>query len=657
MSLSFDSLCVGSMKLDRDSLNLMTKDPKSSSELKEMKAELDKISLILNEGKATAMDKENAAALGRTLKQCLSVRSVAEKAAKTEIDTGKLKQDLEELNHLMEGVKNGTATPGDLKRASSLKEGVKDSLQIKDMRAGLEKRTCAKKRVSILLEQNLEEARRGRNIAICFLVDCTGSMQSLIDGVKTQIKNVVNEYKKVYPDSVLNFAFVGYRDFDRDEFPVQPFTPDLSVFRSCLDDVDAGGGDDTCEDVIGGLDHTLNLDWEIAGKGSSRILVHIADAPGHGKEYNGGCNDKYADDPTPNGKSKDATHYLQALRALNVHYFFYRVNSTCDAMVAKFNEQVKKNGKSRSSDYITIQELSQVEDLTQSVLKTLSSSVLKTYMAARSVAYSKLSSHMTSISEADEGSVSGVTSLGEPDDVKEIQASSISWNSVLDRQVEVLVCKPPLGISSLQHKTSPIYLSATSAGPAALKWYAEAPFAKGACRWAYWGRLQVRGDWRDVVLKRFIGDNCHSKARYLKTLEESAIAKFLADNYNARRSAGCKAVRFLAAGVIEMMTGGRTEFFSCEEALPPGSFVKFCSNAGDWSQMDLDRSLLEFAKYTYDATGGYIMVTDLQGVASGSEFVLTDPALVCRDVDRFTETNVGEKGIKINYEMVKKLLG
>jgi hypothetical protein len=38
-------------------------------------------------------------------------------------------------------------------------------------------------------------------------------------------------------------------------------------------------------------------------------------------------------------------------------------------------------------------------------------------------------------------------------------------------------------------------------------------------------------------------------------------------------------------------------------------------------------------------------VTDLQGVQKGDQFYLTDPVILCKDILRFGNTNLGEKFI------------
>jgi hypothetical protein len=650
-----DSLAV-SVKFDIPSIDLLARDPKSSSELKEMKALLDEASYKLKAGSATADDKAYAHALGRTLKSCLKTRSVAEKTVKTELDTNKLLREKAELSDLMR--KDGL-TAHDKERAGSLKTSIKDSLEMIAMAELLQKRTAGKKKISFLLDKNLEDARRARKLVVCFLVDCTSSMNSYIEGVKNSITSCANKYRHLYPESSLYFGFVGYRDFgDSPQYSCKDFTSSLPEFISFVEGVRSFGGGDTAEDVVGGLNQATSLSWDVSGSGTSRILVHIADAPAHGSEYNGGCDDKYASSPTPDGSSKDATPHLKVLKSTQVHYFFYRVNNSCDAMVAKFNEHLQT--PSKRQDYITIQQLSDVAKLADTVLKTFSSSVLQTMSSARSDAHSNLASHMSSIAEGDEDSVSGATNISEPAEDKAHNASSIAWSSLASIPVKLTGCQPPRGLEALRCKTPCIYFQLMCPGvdgSTDCKWNCT-PFAKGSCRWAHHAQIYSyrRSGWQDFVLKRFIGAGFHSKYQYQKSVEEASIARFLAMNYNERRPAGAKPIRFLDAYCLEMKHGAFAEYFSAEEALPPGVFSKFSNNAGDWCMSLWDRSLLEFAKYSYDATDGYMMVTDLQGVDTGTEFVLTDPAIICQDVDRYTGTNLGIKGLAANYEMVRKLL-
>merc|ERR1712232_890882 len=143
-------------------------------------------------------------------------------------------------------------------------------------------------------------------------------MGSYINKVAEEIKKLVDQYAKLYPtNSSLHIGFVGYRDFnDSKRFETLGFTDDVSAFKSFVSGVKADGGGDAAEDVAGGLDKATGLDWDVGRDGSTRILVHIADAPAHGNQYNGGCGDDWAEKPTPDGSDKSCTKSLKCLKAL-----------------------------------------------------------------------------------------------------------------------------------------------------------------------------------------------------------------------------------------------------------------------------------------------------------------------------------------------------
>ncbi|CAG8786531.1 25950_t:CDS:1, partial [Racocetra persica] len=52
-----------------------------------------------------------------------------------------------------------------------------------------------------------------------------------------------------------------------------------------------------------------------------------------------------------------------------------------------------------------------------------------------------------------------------------------------------------------------------------------------------------------------------------------------------------------------------------------------------------------FVHYTYEHTGGYLVVSDLQGIESPDQFLLTDPAIHCIDPLRFGKTNLGRNDV------------
>ena len=52
---------------------------------------------------------------------------------------------------------------------------------------------------------------------MAFLIDCTGSMQPWINGVKNTISTWSEAYAAKYPGGDFRCAFVGYTDYDLQE--------------------------------------------------------------------------------------------------------------------------------------------------------------------------------------------------------------------------------------------------------------------------------------------------------------------------------------------------------------------------------------------------------------------------------------------------------
>ncbi|CAG8550044.1 15680_t:CDS:2, partial [Dentiscutata erythropus] len=72
-------------------------------------------------------------------------------------------------------------------------------------------------------------------------------------------------------------------------------------------------------------------------------------------------------------------------------------------------------------------------------------------------------------------------------------------------------------------------------------------------------------------------------------------------------------------------------------------FIRFNSNDGFIKNY---RPTLEaFVHFTHEETGGYLIITDLQGIELKDKFILTDPAIHCTDFLRFGRTNLGIEGI------------
>jgi len=183
--------------------------------------------------------------------------------------------------------------------------------------------------------------------------------------------------------------------------------------------------------------------------------------------------------------------------------------------------------------------------------------------------------------------------------------------------------------------------------------------------------------------------------KYENLTEMQTIASFLATEFQkelkAKNIETENEIRFLK--VITLVrkhegTAGALQFFNCEPLLRVLSenplcsgecssldsteaqsaepkFLRFSNNVdfvmieSRMSEVGLKRETLDlllcYSHWTHRATGGFLMVVDLQGVLtldeqSRSVLLLTDPAIHCRDATRFRPLNLCEQGMRAFLE-------
>jgi len=183
------------------------------------------------------------------------------------------------------------------------------------------------------------------SVKICFVMDCTGSMEPWIVEAKTHMVKIMDDVSLEYPHARCRVGFVGYRDFgDRERLIVIPFQHPADTMEQ-IHDVHADGGDDTAEDVAHGLDSAATMDWSGA---NVRILVHIGDAPPHGFMYHEiTVSDRYPHgDPT----GLDLDTIMQRLSSLDIDFTFVKINDSTDTMLEAFHNSYGHGGTFRVLD-------------------------------------------------------------------------------------------------------------------------------------------------------------------------------------------------------------------------------------------------------------------------------------------------------------------
>jgi hypothetical protein len=154
-------------------------------------------------------------------------------------------------------------------------------------------------------------------------------MGAYLTEAKNRAVTMEGELRKNFPYLEMKVAFVGYRDItDSNRFEIMEFTDNSQDLQRFITGISPTGGGDTPEDILGGLKKVLDLSW----RRPTRLLLHVADAPCHGKQYHD-CDDSYpGGDPT--GLTPD--HLLPLLATQKIEYFFFKINSSTDKMVIIF---------------------------------------------------------------------------------------------------------------------------------------------------------------------------------------------------------------------------------------------------------------------------------------------------------------------------------
>ena len=92
------------------------------------------------------------------------------------------------------------------------------------------------------IDKSIKKVEESAKFDLCFMVDCTGSMQKHIDGVRDKIKSLLSDSFRRYPEHAARIAFVGYRDYgDSYDGLFLDFTDDSDMFCNHLSKIKAEG--------------------------------------------------------------------------------------------------------------------------------------------------------------------------------------------------------------------------------------------------------------------------------------------------------------------------------------------------------------------------------------------------------------------------------
>lgn len=133
-----------------------------------------------------------------------------------------------------------------------------------------------------------QDAPAPTRLEVVFVLDTTGSMESLIEGAKQKIWSIANTMSDLNNEAEVAFGLVGYRDLEDDYVTrVHPLSTDVQGIFTKLRRFEAAGGGDTPEAVNEALaDAVGKIDWG-SSDNDSRIIFLVGDAPPHMDYANG----------------------------------------------------------------------------------------------------------------------------------------------------------------------------------------------------------------------------------------------------------------------------------------------------------------------------------------------------------------------------------
>lgn len=122
---------------------------------------------------------------------------------------------------------------------------------------------------------------RPKGIAdVVFCLDCTGSMQPCLEGLKTNLQQLVAGFGSAEHIQLdWRVRLIEYRDL-REEEPIlaNPFTTDLEEFRTQVGHLRAEGGGDEPESTLDALHRALQSEWR---PHCNKCVVLFTDATAH----------------------------------------------------------------------------------------------------------------------------------------------------------------------------------------------------------------------------------------------------------------------------------------------------------------------------------------------------------------------------------------
>lgn len=220
-----------------------------------------------------------------------------------------------------------------------------------------------------LQDMRIAADRSRKGLDLCILMDCTFSMDPWIEEAARHIARIFDEVQKIDRDyQTTRIAFVGYRDYmDAQRFEIVDFVDrnELDRVRRHIQSIEAIGGGDTPEDLSAALARVEELSW----LSTTKVLIHVTDAPCHGVKYHDVDDDRPEGDPDHNPEE-----ILDRFAKRRIDYYFLRLDPRTDKMTDIFRRVYQRYYGVKFS---VLNTNSQPSEFLPSVIASLSSSIAR----------------------------------------------------------------------------------------------------------------------------------------------------------------------------------------------------------------------------------------------------------------------------------------
>ncbi|CAG8782984.1 4058_t:CDS:2, partial [Cetraspora pellucida] len=413
------------------------------------------------------------------------------------------------------------------------------------------------------------------NLDICFVLDCTSSMFPYIKAAKEHILKVASYVNSNNSNIKLWVGFCGYRDYynHSDRLQIFDFTNSLEKFKTYLTNkVMAIPNDDNPEDVLGGLNAAITeMTWSYA----TRIIIHIGDAPPHGRRFTN-LADRYPDGD-PDGLT--AENILKKMQLKKILYHFGKINDSTDVMINVFREII---GEFPIFDLMTTENNPEV--LVNKFCKATSSAIFSSITLTTTLRSSK-----------------SICSLQRKK--LQINPREPDWATQPEKTGKILCHIPPKTLAEV--KDEYYFINSNFIEKSISFKLAPQPFSVGAERYAHFALDTSLGQANKLVIKKYHDIKIGTIERYLESAEIYNVAYFLSTEFNiaAERVGVNKKVTFIDVRVLYDETDNTC--YSMEKYINIAVFKKFNANSGLITEF---HSILEaFAHFTYKYTKGYLI--------------------------------------------------